>query len=439
MKYKILTIIIAAVLVNFCFVNGASAGWTEGKFGSAFEFDGVNDYVSVLDPLGNVKTVSFWIKADSTTEKIMEMKSGTYIEVSGGTITATGFTSPTIFVDGVVGSTIDTDWHHIAITTDADVDASAVKIGKVATDYFTGTLDEVKIYPYARSADEVRLDYNAGVATHLGPSGKTCAEDPASCMDYGLVGSWNMDEGTGDTAYDSSDEGNDGSLEGGTAWGKGKEGGGLQFDGVNDYIDCGNDESLDITDAITISAWVKGNPTQNSIYAVISKGHSGAGYGWVIQSVNDVDLYFVTGNSAGYEKVNFTGFQPKDSIWHHLVAVKSTIEGMFAYKDGVLLDSDATALSAIDYGSGYTFSIGKDTFNPDRHFNGTIDEVRIYDRALTADEVRWHYNRGGPVASWDFDEGSGQTAFDGVGDADGQLGSDSASAGDVNDPGWSVP
>jgi hypothetical protein len=62
-----------------------------------------------------------------------------------------------------------------------------------------------------------------------------------------LVGWWRLDEGTGTTAYDSSGNGNDGTILGNPQWVAGKVGGALDFDGNGDYIDCGNDPIFNIT------------------------------------------------------------------------------------------------------------------------------------------------------------------------------------------------
>ncbi len=74
-------------------------------------------------------------------------------------------------------------------------------------------------------------------------------------QDSGLIAYWEFDEGSGTIAYDSAGN-NDGTIYG-AQWTTGQAGGALSFDGVDNYVDCGNDESLDFTDAITIGAWVK--------------------------------------------------------------------------------------------------------------------------------------------------------------------------------------
>jgi len=71
-----------------------------------------------------------------------------------------------------------------------------------------------------------------------------------------LVAHWKLDEGSGNTVYDSSTSGNDGTFAGDPQWVAGYYGGALEFDGTDDNIDCGNDDSLNITDEITLSAWI---------------------------------------------------------------------------------------------------------------------------------------------------------------------------------------
>ena len=66
-----------------------------------------------------------------------------------------------------------------------------------------------------------------------------------------LIGYWKLDEGSGSIAYDSGIAANDGTLHGGPQWVSGMIGGALEFDGSDDYIDCGNDPSLSINNEIS--------------------------------------------------------------------------------------------------------------------------------------------------------------------------------------------
>ncbi len=101
---------------------------------------------------------------------------------------------------------------------------------------------------------------------------------------------------------------------------------------------------------------------------------------------------------------------PPTSIgeWHHLVLAWDN--GVFwGYQDGALIDSKNFSNSFI----ANTIRIGQHAGGGKINaFDGDVDEVKIYNRALSAEEVRYHYNQGKPVAQWDFDEGEGTRAFD---------------------------
>ena len=77
-----------------------------------------------------------------------------------------------------------------------------------------------------------------------------------------LVGHWKFDEGSGTKAYDSSGNGNDGTFNGNPKWVAGHFGTAVEFDGSDDWIECGNDQSLDLT-KWTITFWLKVNQNKD--------------------------------------------------------------------------------------------------------------------------------------------------------------------------------
>ena len=79
---------------------------------------------------------------------------------------------------------------------------------------------------------------------------------PEDTLTRGLVGYWAFDEGSGTIAYDSSGFANNGTTTNGPSWTNGKVGGGMEFDGTNDYVDVRDSDSLDITNEITIEFWI---------------------------------------------------------------------------------------------------------------------------------------------------------------------------------------
>ncbi len=136
-----------------------------GKIGQGLSFNGSNGYVDMSTSYNGVKSVSFWFKPNNTTQSIVDLNGSTAtISTSGGTVTAgAGFTTPTVYVDGVVSSAAnDTGWHHIVVTTDTGINATALKIGVISSSYYAGTMDDVRLYSRVLSLSDVKQLYNLG-------------------------------------------------------------------------------------------------------------------------------------------------------------------------------------------------------------------------------------------------------------------------------------
>lgn len=133
-----------------------------GKIGQALSFSGSNN-VSVATTI-SVKSVSLWIKASATASKrIIELDASKIIETDGSSaITATNFTAPTAYLDGATSPLIiDTNWHHVVVTTDSAIFADTIRIAGSSSN-FVGIIDEVRIYNRALSQSEVTELYNLG-------------------------------------------------------------------------------------------------------------------------------------------------------------------------------------------------------------------------------------------------------------------------------------
>ncbi len=143
--------------------TGSGLDYVSGKFGNALDFDGVDDFVNVGDLNYNINTISFWVKADSTTEDVIDLDGGTHtITISSGTVNANNFVSASIYIDGKTGSTIDTEWHHILIKTDTQIDVNNLEIGRIAANYYSGLIDDVRIYNYVLPDSMIKEVYNNG-------------------------------------------------------------------------------------------------------------------------------------------------------------------------------------------------------------------------------------------------------------------------------------
>ncbi len=199
----------------------------------------------------------------------------------------------------------------------------------------------------------------------------TCSEPNTS---YGLAAWWKFDEANGIIAYDSAGH-SDGNLVGGPAWTSGKIGGGLNFDGVDDYVNCGSGPSN--YDNITVSVWMK---TSTSGALVSNR------YGSLLSSGTWYMLYsrsIVIGDNSqgGYRNVTFS-VNTINNVWHHIVYTKDGVNHAI-YVDGSL---DRQFISNADISRNVPLIIGMNYY-PYSLFKGIIDEVRIYNRALSEEEV----------------------------------------------------
>ncbi|MEI7750050.1 MAG: LamG-like jellyroll fold domain-containing protein [Candidatus Moraniibacteriota bacterium] len=212
------------ILTNMSSPATATSGWqTEDQCvsGKCLAFDGTDDYVNEPTSISNVQSLSFWARPATTTQSILQLSSSVSVSATGGTVSATGFTSPTIYVNGKTSSPITANtWNHIEITTGTPITADAIKFGVVNTTYFNGKIDEPKLYPYARTKAQAGQDYAAGLASADANSGTSASFGDGSdkWMSDGLVGYWKMDEsswnGTTGEVIDASGNGNNGTATG---------------------------------------------------------------------------------------------------------------------------------------------------------------------------------------------------------------------------------
>jgi len=421
-------------------INGAT--WTSGKYGSALSFNGASQYVdagnkSNLNIGTNDFTYGVWFKANtmpvSQDSAIMNRIGSTSravisIHPDGRARFYIRDSDPTSLDQYTTGTYLDNQWHYAVLARTSTrlrgyidsilvVDSDATNIGNIDVTsslyfgkwggyYFNGLIDEARAYNYARTADQIKQDYQAGVAVYLGPSGKTCSEDPAGCMDKGLVGYWDMDEGKGAIIADKSGNGNNGLLSNGPKWAAGHNGGALQFDGKDDYVNCGTSSSLDIVNDITIEAWIKIPAVLSNHQMIFNRGVTGTdGYQFLV--------YYNTGQlMVGTFNNNYQWFGGNSRIpvgtWAHVVFTRNNSNDAVLYINGVV---DKVGTLAAPKSANRPALIGTTQYPP----KGFIDDIRIYNRVLSAEEVRYHYNEGAPVAQWDMDEGIGTVIDDSSG------------------------
>ncbi len=179
-------------------------------------------------------------------------------------------------------------------------------------------------------------------------------------------------------ADDSSGNGNHGTVNGGAAWtATGKIGGSLDFDAVDDYVGVGD---IDLTDAFTIAVWIKLSTTGK--YMIVSKSYQT--YQFFVNRKGK--LVFQRNSSTA---IRYNAGLVTDT-WYHVAVTFNTTDGMVMYLNGnaVATNGDTTPTNT----NNDATKIGATGMTAKRFFHGIIDEVRIYDKALSVTVVDDLYN-----------------------------------------------
>ncbi len=192
-----------------------------------------------------------------------------------------------------------------------------------------------------------------------------------------------MNEESG-TIVDYSGEGNNGTTYGGVTYGaEGKFNTALEFDGVDDYVEVPDDDSLDITDAITIEAWVNTN-LQGEYRKIATKGNASDSSFYLSQGSGGYKTYFGARNQDSDLKYAVYDQYLPIGEWVHLVG---TYDGSSVnlYWNGILVATEPH--SGLIYTNNYPVRISGYATGGEI-FDGIIDEVRIYNRALSPTEIQ---------------------------------------------------
>ena len=459
-------------LTNMAAPATATSGWTDnGKVGKAINFDGSNDYVSI--PLQNAiasGSLGIWINPKS-------FSYGRYIFDSSNLYVRMVDSSGNLYFANHSSGSLTTylipnvnQWYHLFfIWTPSNVSVYAngtlvfngalanggltsyLNIGSGDIGNFNGAIDEVKIFPYALSSDDVKIEYNRGNAVNMASSGLMTAggSSTSARAEYcppgnvegncalnqspSPVGEWKLDEGTGLTANDSSGNGNAGTLTNGPTWTQGRFGKGLNFDGVNDGVTVASNVSGINTKTATVSMWFKTPP-------VTSYSSNGISVAELSTDFNSHDSFLVSYNdqsggsvptmgglmlnmhsAAGYSLFSSNN-RFDDNKWHHVEAVFDQNQSTAAAQSTLYVDGKREPLTQVGgYNAVHTTSFASSpmyfggTNGTSRFFQGALDQVRIYNYARTPAQVAWDYDRGGPMAWWKMDECQGGTIHDSSG------------------------
>ena len=314
----------------------------------------------------------------------------------------------------VGGSVPLNQWSHLACTYDrqtvrlyvngVEVDSAAatqaiptastnLMIGKEDgfTDRnFDGLMDEVEIFSRALSDSEIQAIFDAGSAGKC----RTCVPPPASMVSW-----WPGDENANDIQGN-----NNGTLQNGATFAAGKVGQAFSFDGVNDFIEVPNSPALNPTNQITVDAWYKPVSFNGSgANPIVDKGylsHTDPYYQYSLNVTGDqywhdqaaFNFYIAAGGVlyGAWTGPNFWA----PGIWYHIAG---TYDGsnVKLYVNGVLVDSAPASGVMTDYGKNLRIGVPSNISRTGVDFlPGLVDEVEIFNRALSASEIQAIANAG---------------------------------------------
>lgn len=205
-------------------------------------------------------------------------------------------------------------------------------------------------------------------------------------FETGVSGYWHLDESTSSVVYDASGSGNTGTLVN-ASWASGsncRAGSCLSFSGSNSYMNASSSESLSPQSAITISLWIKLNAIPSGTYNEIVQKYGA--YGLKIDAVTSKVIGYVWGAPENH----YSTTALTTGTWYHIAM---TFDGSVhkIYVNGVNENSENDARS-IPVSSNPLRVAGRESAGAGEYINGILDEIRIYNRALSASEIKARYN-----------------------------------------------
>jgi hypothetical protein len=262
----------------------------------------------------------------------------------------------------------------------------------------------MKVYNYARTPAQIAWDYNQGAPVaqyNFDECSGTVAHDTAPKSDPRNFTAYN---GTINASTSGQLSAGSCSVNANTMWYNGRSGkysSSLNFDGTDDYIQASPDLNVQGWTGLTVSAWINKSIVQNS--EIVSKGTiEDHGYGstsfWLRSAADTIEFNVGTTGTfcGGNWNSLFTGDLSLNNQWFHVVG---TWDGNTAsiYINGKLSVSNYIAGSGCYMNNWETLTIGREAKRAIDYFQGQMDDIRIYNYALTQSQVQTLYNQGSAV------------------------------------------
>ena len=185
-------------------------------------------------------------------------------------------------------------------------------------------------------------------------------------------------------------------MTNGATWGTGRNAGAVSLDGVNDFVELGNPTLLQLTGSMTVSAWVNSAVFPSDDAAIVSK-RANSKVGWQLDTTVDRGprtIGFKLTNSSGGDMFRYGATALLANTWYHVTGVYNAASSqLHVYLNGQL--DDGTLLGTVtstQRNSSVNVNIGRRPGSSSNNFNGRLDDVRIYNRALTQTEIQADMN-----------------------------------------------
>ncbi len=393
-------------------LEGEATGheWTTGINGNSIGFDGISAHVqtnvpSTFNPVNDEISFSLWFRLNQVgqggTLLFHNTKYILKIDAQGRLTFALYIPTYKDVVMKYADRILDTDWHYMAAVYDGssmklyldgtlmaekaqsgnlNSSNAPIFIGSLtSSNYFNGQIDEMQIFGLALTEDAINELYTDSQNSGNG--------------EESLISWWKLNENQGINAADQTGT-NNGSITGAT-WAQGISGSCLSFNGTTGLVSIPNHPSLNFSQSLTMMAWVK--TRENKTTKIVQNGDwDGHGLG---QGKWDGWNAHIRTNDNITHSVHWLGGLPVMGEWYHLAM---TYDGsvLKLYVNGQLRNSK-TINKQLNI-NGRTASIGSDN-GAQKHFNGEIDEVKMFGTALSQTEIQSNFVEVGQAGDRDGD------------------------------------
>jgi hypothetical protein len=290
---------------------------------------------------------------------------------------------------------------------------AALEIGHLmgADWYYRGILDELAVYNRALTLDEIECHYNEGSGRDYCEECPTEPPPPTECPED-MISYWNFDDCV--SPYEDYLADNDATCTNCPDCTPGIVDNAVQFNGVDDAVSVVDDDSFDwgVGQSFSIEYWMKSTSGFSGNEVII--GRQGPTHPqphiWTGGHDDGDQAIFVlfdsSGSNGGNDQWPKSGTDISDGQWHHIVAVKDSTH-IRIYVDGVEKQAVPKTYPA-GFGSTTNLNIGWLNLGSGYYYEGALDEVALYNRALTLTEIQQHYTNG--LAGYGYCEAPEETS-----------------------------